>query len=571
MLYHCELLTRGYLGVDIFFVINGYFLMKGYLKRREESTRDFFKELIAKIVRLWPLIIILSFIVMAIGFFAMLPDDYENLAESVIASNAFLNNVLGAITTKNYWNIANNYKPLMHLWFVGVLLQSQLFLSIFFRITGKKSKKNLGIGVVVLTIVSLTLYFLPVFSSATKFYYFPFRLFEILFGSIIALIIDCKVASKLKKEKSVCFLVFSIALLLLFLIVDTAIPDEVYLVGIALAAAVTLLSIEKISLPEIKLLKPLSKIGVASYSIYIVHQPVIAFTRYLFTSSISGLVFIIVVFITAVLSVLAYRVEKVSLTCSKNKNIIRYFIICISFVVVICGFSGFIYLKAGVVRDIPELNVYKETAYRGMHAEYVDVPYQWDRDFSNDEKVHILVIGDSMARDWCNILNESKDSEKFEISYIYTLNLCESKFHRFEESDYIFYATIGDAVTLKTDILNEYSTHDNFWVVGIKNFGENNGQIYRKRHSPDYFDSSIFLGRTTDSKIKYFTFLEQNEAQKNKYGDHYIDMIAAVQNKNGSIPIFTDTQKFISADTEHLTQDGAEYYSRILDLSWIHK
>ena len=76
--------------------------MKGYLKRREESTRDFFKELIAKIVRLWPLIIILSFIVMAIGFFAMLPDDYENLAESVIASNAFLNNVLGAITTKNY-------------------------------------------------------------------------------------------------------------------------------------------------------------------------------------------------------------------------------------------------------------------------------------------------------------------------------------------------------------------------------------------------------------------------------------------------------------------------------------
>ena len=65
------------------------------------------------------------------------------------------------------------------------------------------------------------------------------------------------------------------------------------------------------------------------------------------------------------------------------------------------------------------------------------------------------------------------------------------------------------------------------------------------------------------------TFEEQNELQKEFYGDKYIDMIEAIRNDDGSIPVFTDTNKYISADTEHLTQAGAQYYSRILDLSWI--
>lgn len=48
-----------------------------------------------------------------------------------------------------------------------------------------------------------------------------------------------------------------------------------------------------------------------------------------------------------------------------------------------------------------------------------------------------------------------------------------------------------------------------------------------------------------------------------------IDMIAPIRNADGSIPVFTDTNKFISADTEHLTKNGCIYYSQKLDLSFI--
>ena len=43
--------------------------------------------------------------------------------------------------------------------------------------------------------------------------------------------------------------------------------------------------------------------------------------------------------------------------------------------------AGCIYMKAGVVRDIPELYISKDNIHRGMHAEYCDRGYQYDKPF----------------------------------------------------------------------------------------------------------------------------------------------------------------------------------------------
>ena len=64
----------------------------------------------------------------------MLPDDFENLAESVVASSFFGNNVLACITTKNYWDVVNLYKPLMHLWYIGLLMQAYIVLPLIFNL-----------------------------------------------------------------------------------------------------------------------------------------------------------------------------------------------------------------------------------------------------------------------------------------------------------------------------------------------------------------------------------------------------------------------------------------------------
>ena len=144
VLYHFGLMQYGYLGVDIFFVVAGYLTGKSIQRSREKGKPGYFGFLIKRLIRLLPLVLIASIVCLLIGCFLMLPDDYENLAESVVATNFFSNNILQCITTKNYWDVVNNYKPLMHTWYLGVLFEAYILTAsipyvIYKALKGKKS------------------------------------------------------------------------------------------------------------------------------------------------------------------------------------------------------------------------------------------------------------------------------------------------------------------------------------------------------------------------------------------------------------------------------------------------
>ena len=69
-------------------------------------------------LRLLPVSLVEALVAMAVGWFTMLADVFENRGESVVATNLFENNILSAIKTGDYWIIANEYKPLMNTWYV---------------------------------------------------------------------------------------------------------------------------------------------------------------------------------------------------------------------------------------------------------------------------------------------------------------------------------------------------------------------------------------------------------------------------------------------------------------------
>ena len=126
VLFHAGILGSGYLGVDVFLVLSGFFVT------RSLEGKTYFGFIGGRLLRLLPVLLVAGFVAMAIGWFTMLPDDYENLGESVVATNLFANNILSAITTGDYWNIANEYKPLMHTWYVGLLMQFCLVYPLLF-------------------------------------------------------------------------------------------------------------------------------------------------------------------------------------------------------------------------------------------------------------------------------------------------------------------------------------------------------------------------------------------------------------------------------------------------------
>ena len=85
------------------------------------------------------------------------------------------------------------------------------------------------------------------------------------------------------------------------------------------------------------------------------------------------------------------------------------------------------------------------------------------------------------------------------------------------------------------------------FLIGEKNFGENNGQVYRHRFAKDYHQLTIEMEEG---------YAEKNERLKAAYPNIYIDMIDMVLQPDGKVRVFSDNGLFKSQDCRHLTRAG---------------
>ena len=190
VLYHAGILTYGYLGVEIFLVIGGYLITKSILHTYERGHFSYWNYLCKRLVRLWPLALIITVLSLLGGYFTMLPDAYKSTCETAIGSATFTNNFVQYITAGNYWDTSNDYKPLMHTWYLGVIFQFYILYPLVFMLCHRLShnfvKASMG-GVVSVFVLSLAFYLFPKTDTATDFYLLPSRLFEFAIGGILAL------------------------------------------------------------------------------------------------------------------------------------------------------------------------------------------------------------------------------------------------------------------------------------------------------------------------------------------------------------------------------------------------
>src|SRR5690606_512231 len=120
--------------------------------------------------------------------------------------------------------------------------------------------------------------------SAEKFYYLPFRFFEISFGGIIALYMP-----KLFKIKLLSLLwIFWIGILVLCCVSAIKLDNTYKVLFTTILCGGILVSSERLyalnNQRQSKLYGLLAIIGIASYSIYIWHQVFFAFYKYIFNS-----------------------------------------------------------------------------------------------------------------------------------------------------------------------------------------------------------------------------------------------------------------------------------------------
>ena len=79
------------------------------------------------------------------GSYWMLPYTYQDLAQNVIATNLFANNILMSIKSSDYWNVLNDYKPLMHTWYLGIIVQFYVIFALIVIVTKKLFRSKIDI------------------------------------------------------------------------------------------------------------------------------------------------------------------------------------------------------------------------------------------------------------------------------------------------------------------------------------------------------------------------------------------------------------------------------------------
>ena len=322
------------------------------------------------------------------------------------------------------------------------------------HILKQSGKKWMTYTLLVTVVVSLIMYLNPDVSAGNRFYFIQYRFFELCVGGAIGLIF-----SKLNRTQSASSIASRVVSALLIAIIFSSVyniltGDIVHIrnvigatslttTGMPLSGTVSLLLTVLLTAAFVAFKdngsilfrsKFLMWLGSMSYSFFFWHQVLLAFFSYSISTDVTVGFVIVFLLITLGVSCLSYYFIEKKLPTTR-KSLIGW--CCSAFLMMIP--SGWLYLHAGVIRDIPELGVRKDNVHRGMFAEYCDRIYSYKVYPAEDNgKINVLVEGISFGRDFGNVLLESVFKDSINLVYVYKWVECGNIPELVSKSDYVF-------------------------------------------------------------------------------------------------------------------------------------
>lgn len=174
----------GFIGVDVFFVISGFVISNLIMRQMAYNQFQWTTFYIKRINRILPALIIILLSALVGGYFLLFADEYENLSKHILGSSFFLNNFI-LWNEAGYFDRANDFKPLLHLWSLGIEEQFYLICPLFlFLLWTKRIKPRVAIGIIFISFL-INIFGVTHYGSAT--FYLPLsRFWELGLGGAIA-------------------------------------------------------------------------------------------------------------------------------------------------------------------------------------------------------------------------------------------------------------------------------------------------------------------------------------------------------------------------------------------------
>ena len=290
ILYHAQIVIfgrdwfeGGFIGVDIFFVISGYLITRIILTEFEETkTFSFIKFYERRARRILPMMFLVIAVCIPFAWQKLLPMDLVDFAKSALSAVGFGSNFFFYYSTTEYGAASALLKPLLHTWSLGVEEQFYIVVPIIILLIWKFARTSLLTIFVGMLIMSIQFADFMEGRNSELNFFFPFsRFWELLVGSALAFIELKYGRSKntLVQQTLPIFGLFLIAHSILFFDSDTPHPSfqtSVPIVGVALVLAFC--STGDL-VGKVLSLRPIVGVGVISYSLYLWHFPIFAFSR----------------------------------------------------------------------------------------------------------------------------------------------------------------------------------------------------------------------------------------------------------------------------------------------------
>lgn len=566
ILCHAKLpyFSGGYIGVDVFFVISGYLITSIIYNDLEKNKFSFINFYERRARRILPALFILILATLPFAYYWMLPDELKNFGESVVATILFSNNVLLSMTS-GYWDLSSQFKPLLHTWSLGVEEQYYLafpvLLVVWHKLFGNKS-----ILIELLILIVGSIIFSILFRDSphgANYYMLPSRAWELLIGSFVSFYI--RYESDLIKGKSILNLISLLGLVLIlgsvrYFDASTPTPGLWTLLPTIGSALIILYAVEGTLVNRVLSVRPVVFLGKISYSAYLWHWPLLSFAMIYSKNSPNILTNLLLCTISIFIAALSYKYVE---TPFRNKQrISRKIIFTYSTVFSIFLLTPGFYLW----RSYGDINrIYPNISKNDINKNKYNMRvFKYDKkEFSSHNKTHVLVVGNSFARDFVNMMLETLNTKNTEIIYRNDLSMCLNRpkdkaiFQLYHDANIIVYSVNGNVVKtydkcLESNITYAKQSNKHLFYVGPKLFGSNIDWITHlsRRNMANQYNE-ILPSTLHDEKL----FL------KTIPSSYRISILQAIR-KGDRIPITDANGVLLSADRRHLTKYGAIYVGK---------
>ncbi|MBZ9683125.1 acyltransferase [Mesorhizobium sp. CO1-1-2] len=579
--------SGGFVGVDIFFVISGYLITRIIVDAEKAGRFSYLGFYTRRARRLLPALLATIAVTFIVGATILLPEDFSRLSGSTVAA-------ILAVTNIFYWNesgyfdVGSSLKPLLHTWSLAVEIQFYLIWPAFIIWLVRRKMVVAGISAAAIISFFACIYVMTI-APTTAFYFTPFRVFEFAIGGLVTATPRIRSARTIE---GVYVAGLAAILWCVFRYTDsTSFPGWTALLpcfGTALAiyagnarSSVLLCS------------RPAVWVGRISYSLYLVHWPLIVFARYGHEPPIpiaQQSALLACTFILAVVSF--YAIE-----APFRKQARRAVYVMAATVAVLISSTASQSLATGWPWRFSEGTLALYTPDRPALVKYVwanHVARSVVDDFRTP-KTRILIVGDSQAADLTNMFVEAGEERTAEIitrtvytecgipylppaaaeRFMTTINpmttkdrsfvgRCLTLQKRFIESkalasaDYVVVSYFWRDFELPyiDGMIAEIKsrTHAKLVLVGTKAFSSTPAQMAYRNGGLAGLEQFAYAHRDLKST--------QAGDYIRSSGEPFLDVMQFVCPRAGFCNVLTDDGKPIYFELTHLTQDGARFLAK---------